>query len=156
MTEYDRTAHNRNEPDRDVPEQRPTPGHAIAVGVGAAVLRGLAQGVSRLREKNQELTDVWSALRERRPPTIDTLTYEQVVAFFVSERPPTPDVRAGAAVRRVEDGQQVVHLVFLDTRGRPMLGGLHGPAAPSRSYQVIRMDDELADAFGDKDVLLFG
>ncbi|WP_037677966.1 hypothetical protein [Streptomyces griseus] len=119
---------------------------------GGLMIAALEQGVQRLRAKNDELGQVWSALREGRPPRIDTLTLEQVVTFFVDNKGSVPDATAGAAVRRAEGDGYLVHLVYLDAQGQPLLDG--GRGAPTRSYLADRLDEELAEAFGAHDALL--
>jgi hypothetical protein len=108
--------------------------------------------ISHLKELGRRLGNVWADLLSERPPRIGMLRLDEVIKFFAENRPKNSLAAAGAVLRRRQDSGYLVHLLFLDLDGNPLISGPQ--SAPIRSYTVTEFDDDLASAFGDNDLVL--
>jgi hypothetical protein len=121
----------------------------------------LAGGVNALRDLASDLADAVESLSEGRPPRIEELTLADVIGFFVDNKEKTREAVAGAILRDREaiphgdrdpaEGAYLVHLLFLDRDGRPLITARD----PRRSYLAKRFDAELAAAFGTNNIVIF-
>jgi hypothetical protein len=84
-------------------------------------------------------------------PTLDTLTYEDAITYFVENKPAS--VSKGIIVRKAETGGTYqISQLFLDKYDeiiRKPNGSSYG-----RTVRVRSMDGELLEAFRDKDVIV--
>lgn len=118
------------------------------------LIQPVINAVSQLPELTGELAEALKAMAERRPPRIEELTMADAVSFFVENRGSIPEAEAGVILRDKTDsdtGEYSVHLFFLDSDGRPLIGR-HRPA---RTYLTQRFDAELADTFRTNNVVIF-
>lgn len=120
----------------------------------AEAIGGMARSQMKLFQAlGERLDEALGALREARPPRMDSLSLADVIAFFVDHRADAPDATASAIIRKSHGDEYLVTLAYLDNEGRPLVG--RHDDAPHRAYLVERFDEELADTFGGKDVIIF-
>jgi hypothetical protein len=125
-----------------------------------SVTEQVTGGVNALQALAGELADALAALAEGRPPQIEELTMADVVGFFVEHRKSVPEAAAAAILRDQPDSASpaagdgtgyLVHLFFLDKDGRPMIDGRQ----PKRAYLARQFDNELVNAFGTNNIIIF-
>jgi hypothetical protein len=86
------------------------------------------------------------------PEVIPLITYEDAIKYFVSDRPNDPRVNRGAILRKPHP--QGYHLIqmFLDENNDLLCDSFGKPYG--RQLVAKRLDEELHDYFGDKDLIL--
>lgn len=83
---------------------------------------------------------------------VPELTYSETIAYFVNQRPDDPRIVKGAVLLVPQRGVTQVYFLFLDAQDTPLCdadGHLYG-----RSLPVLRLDDELQEAFGETELLI--
>jgi len=84
---------------------------------------------------------------------VPELTYNDTIAYFVNERPDDPRIVKGAVLLIPRRLAMQVYFLFLDEHNTPL--GNEGANLYGRSLRVVRLDDELQEAFGDTELLIF-
>ena len=98
----------------------------------------------------------------RRPPdryrslaveTIPLFTYADAIGYFVEQRPADERIKKGALLRQTvrRKGTRVVQ-IFLDAENRPVTSSKHNMYG--RQVLAGKLDYELTDAFGKRDLIL--
>ncbi|MFI1849723.1 hypothetical protein [Streptomyces sp. NPDC020480] len=144
-------------------------GAAVGAAVGAAggVTGAAAQGdrlldtadrmlrrIVRLMELGDRVDEARSGLVAKRLPRHPVLGYSDVVAFLVRNRATVPEAAGGAVLRRRRGREYLVQTFYLDADGTP-LHRAEQAEAPVWVCRAQRLDEELAAAFGDADLIVF-
>ena len=82
----------------------------------------------------------------------EVLTYEDSVRYFVNSRPDDERIVKGALLQRPKDTATLVIWLFLDENNLPLSDEKGNPYG--RKLLAARLDEELREWFGDKDVLI--
>ena len=85
--------------------------------------------------------------------TIPELTYSEVIKYFVEQRPDDPRIVKGAVLLVPQQQGIRTHFLFLDENS-DVLSGPDGKVYGKTSL-VATFDDELKEAFGDTELLIF-
>ncbi|WP_210584679.1 hypothetical protein [Streptomyces sp. GESEQ-35] len=89
-----------------------------------------------------------------RPRHLDLLTFDEIVRYFVEERPDTPEVDHGALLIRqgLASGIPCLQL-FVDSANRPCLSPTGSPHG--RFMVARRLDRELTAMLGGRELIIF-
>ena len=87
------------------------------------------------------------------PAAVDTLTLRDVTAYFASQRPGDPRVKAGALLSAPHSGGRQVFQVFLDAADRVCADASGAPYG--RRVIARHLDDDLLDYLGGGGLLIF-
>ena len=110
--------------------------------------------IVRLMDLGDRVGEARSGLGAKRAPLRPVLGYSDVVAFLVRNRAAVPEATGGAVLRRRSGREYLVQTFFLDAEGTPLRST--GTAdAPVWVCRAQRLDEELAAAFGDTDLIVF-
>jgi len=86
------------------------------------------------------------------PEVIPLITYEDAIKYFVSDRPSDPRVNRGAILRKPHPlGYHIIQM-FLDENNELVCDSFGKPYG--RQLVARKLDEELQDYFGDKDLIL--
>jgi hypothetical protein len=86
------------------------------------------------------------------PKYVHELSYRDAISYFIDSRPKSDHVTKGAMLRSDHrDGTSLVQ-VFLDKRDEVVCGDNGQPFG--RRLTVGRLDDELAETFGKRDLVI--
>jgi len=86
------------------------------------------------------------------PYTIQVMTYEQAMRYFVEERPRDSRVKKGAIIRKTHPLGYSLMQVFLDANNDLVMRPDGKPYG--RQLVAKRLDEELIEFFGNKDMLI--
>lgn len=116
----------------------------------------------RLRNKkfpNHEFNqDIFSQLGElwrdllTLPDVIPLITYEEAITYFVSNRPNDPRIKRGAILRQPHSRGHHIVQMFLDKNNELVCDSAGKPYG--RQLVALKLDEELLDTFGDKNVII--
>ena len=112
-----------------------------SVGWAIMALTGVALAVVRARQADAIGDDA------------ELLTYPEVVDYFSQNRPENEDIHSGALLRQKKSRSWLISFLFLSEMGGICVapnGTQYG-----RTLRVRGIDQELAELFGDKDLILF-
>lgn len=84
---------------------------------------------------------------------VDTLTFRDVVTWLTKNRPEDKRVVKAAVLREQQHGELKVTTVFLNQKGKVIRSVKNIPLG--RAQRVARLDQELEDFFGNRDMVLF-
>ena len=87
--------------------------------------------------------------------TLPVLTYRRLVEDMVTFKPEDEKVKAAAAVKEIKpNGEFKVNVVYLDAENNPVWGD---DKKTDYSFAIVakKLDEELTQAFGDKNVIMF-
>jgi hypothetical protein len=88
------------------------------------------------------------------PLHLDTLTFDEVVRYFVDERPDAPQVHHGALLARHGGSSGIPCLqLFVDRENQPCLMPSGSPYG--RFMVARRLDQELKALFAGRDLIIF-
>ncbi|MEU5101985.1 hypothetical protein AB0H07_06795 [Streptomyces sp. NPDC021354] len=110
--------------------------------------------IVRLMELGERVDEARSGLVAKRLPRHPVLGYSDVVAFLVRNRATVPEAAGGAVLRRRRGREYLVQTFYLDADGTP-LHRAEQAEAPVWVCRAQRLDEELAAAFGDADLIVF-
>ncbi|MEU0804616.1 hypothetical protein [Streptomyces sp. NPDC005970] len=110
--------------------------------------------IVRLVELGDRVDEARSGLVAKRLPRHPVLGYSDVVAFLVRNRATVPEAAGGAVLRRRRGREYLVQTFYLDADGTP-LHRAEQAEAPVWVCRAQRLDEELAAAFGDADLIVF-
>ncbi|MFI0729184.1 hypothetical protein ACH4S9_09170 [Streptomyces sp. NPDC021225] len=140
---------------------------AVPGGAAGGVTGAAAQGdrlldtadrmlrrIVRLVELGERVDEARSGLVAKRLPRHPVLGYSDVVAFLVRNRATVPEAAGGAVLRRRRGREYLVQTFYLDADGTP-LHRAEQADAPVWVCRAQRLDEELAAAFGDADLIVF-
>lgn len=91
------------------------------------------------------------------PEVISVMTYREVVEYFVTERPSSPEIRKGAILRQIYPKNKelfVVYQVFLDGNNELVCHQSNGIPF-GRKVLIRNFDEELSNSFQNKNLLIF-
>ncbi|NUS89502.1 MAG: hypothetical protein HOY75_44070 [Streptomyces sp.] len=114
----------------------------------------MLHGIVRLMDLGDRVGEARSGLGAKRAPLHPVLGYSDVVAFLVRNRAAVPEAAGGAVLRRRSGREYLVQTFFLDADGTP-LHDTGAADAPVWVCRAQRLDEELAAAFGDTDLIVF-
>ena len=86
------------------------------------------------------------------PEILPIMTYEAAIQYFVTDRPADPRIEKGAIIRQPHSQGQLLAQVFLDSNNdlvRRSDGKPYG-----RQLVAKKLDEELLDAFGNKNLII--
>ena len=86
------------------------------------------------------------------PQVIPVMTYEEAIKYFVSARPNDPRIKKGAILRKYHIQGHQISQMFLDKNNELVCDPTGKPYG--RQLVAIKLDEELLDTFGDKDVII--
>lgn len=86
------------------------------------------------------------------PEIIPIATYESVMQYFVTDRPEDPKIKKGAILRQPHPQGYHFTQMFLDAQNEPVLDPDGKPYGRQLVARVL--DEELREAFGDKDLIV--
>ncbi|GCE95754.1 hypothetical protein NIES46_38200 [Arthrospira platensis NIES-46] len=98
-----------------------------------------------------KVNDWWRDL-VKIPEVIPLITYEDAIKYFVSDRPRDPRVNRGAILRKPHPQGYHIIQMFLDENNELVCDSFGKPYG--RQLVAKRLDEELHDYFGDKDLIL--
>jgi len=109
--------------------------------------------------KNSELNqDIFTQLGEllrdilTLPDVIPLITFKEAITYFVSNRPNDPKIKRGAILRQPHrQGHHIIQM-FLDKNNELVCDSANQPYG--RQLVAIKLDDELLETFGDKNVIM--
>ena len=87
------------------------------------------------------------------PVVLELMTYKQAVEYFVTQKPDEPKIKKGAMLRETNPEGELIIQVFLDESDRIVCDS---NGKPYGHKQVVKqLDDELLEAFDNKNLLIF-
>jgi hypothetical protein len=86
------------------------------------------------------------------PIQVDLVTYPELIAYFVSDRPAEPRVRRGAILRQRSRSGYLIRQMFLDQQDQVVCDPSGEPYG--RTIEARDLDEELLETFGDQDLIL--
>ncbi|QIZ70667.1 hypothetical protein [Oxynema aestuarii] len=88
----------------------------------------------------------------RLPEVIPEITYDDAIKYFVSDRPRNSRIKKGAILRKAHfQGYHIVQM-FLDKNNELVCDSLGKPYG--RQFVARKLDEELQECFGDKDLII--
>ena len=98
-----------------------------------------------------QLGELWRDLLKL-PDVIPLITYEEAITYFVSNRPNDPRIKRGAILRKPHiQGYHIVQM-FLDKNNEVVCDSAGKPYG--RQLVALKLDEELLDTFGNKNVII--
>lgn len=98
-----------------------------------------------------QLGELWHDLLKL-PDVIPLITYEEVITYFVSNRPNDPRIKRAAILRKPHlQGYHIIQM-FLDQNNEVVCDSAGKPYG--RQLVALKLDEELLDTFGDKNVII--
>jgi hypothetical protein len=86
------------------------------------------------------------------PEILPLMKYDDAIRYFVTERPKDPKVKKGAMLRQRHRRGYLFTQMFVDEDNRVVFSPDRVPY--SRQLVVKQFDEELREAFGDKDLII--
>lgn len=87
------------------------------------------------------------------PDIVETLTYHQVIDYFVKNRPTEIAVKKGVVIKEQHPQGQMIIQVFLDEKDELVC---QSNGIPYGRKQIVKnVDEELIEYFGDKSMIIF-
>ena len=85
--------------------------------------------------------------------SIDFLTYRELISFILSNKPIDEEIAKAAVVKKYKDSKFNFTVVYLDSNNKPIWKDSNGKVI---CFLVIanRIEEEIKDIFGDKDVVI--
>lgn len=108
-----------------------------------------------LIKKPQEGANTKSGLHKLTmfPDIVETLTYHQVIDYFVKNRPTEIAVKKGVVIKEQHPQGQMIIQVFLDEKDELVC---QSNGIPYGRKQIVKnLDEELIEYFGDKSMIIF-
>jgi hypothetical protein len=98
-----------------------------------------------------QLGELWRDLLTL-PDIIPLITYEEAITYFVSNRPNDPRIKRGAILRQPHPRGHHIVQMFLDTNNELVCDSAGKPYG--RQLVALKLDEELLDTFGNKNVII--
>lgn len=86
------------------------------------------------------------------PEVIPIITYEDMIKYFITDRPNDPRIRKGAILRQTHPQGYHLAQVFLDKNNQVVLSSNSVPYG--RQLIARELDDELSEVFGNKELII--
>ncbi|EDX72427.1 hypothetical protein MC7420_3499 [Coleofasciculus chthonoplastes PCC 7420] len=86
------------------------------------------------------------------PQVIPVITYEETIKYFVSTRPNDPRIKKGAILRKYHIQGHQISQMFLDKNNELVCDPTGKPYG--RQLVAVKLDEELLDTFGNKNVII--
>lgn len=115
-------------------------------------LKSQKSGVDEFHGSIADQYQQWFRDILRLPEVVPIMTYEAAIQYFITDRPSDPRIEKGAILRQPHSQGQLLAQVFLDSNNdlvRPSDGKPYG-----RQLVAKKLDEELLDAFGTKNLII--
>ncbi len=96
---------------------------------------------------------LWFRNRESNRVDVETLTYSDVVTYFVEHRPDDEQARRGALIRERRPNLWILSFVFLNDTDS-ICTGVDGKEY-GQKLRVRKLDEEMVELFSGKDLVVF-
>ncbi|MUG98756.1 hypothetical protein F7734_43275 [Scytonema sp. UIC 10036] len=109
-------------------------------------------------QKQHRITNLFSYIKDNiqnihtNLEFLSTITYSEVVKYFVEQRPNNIRVKKGAILLEIDSQGYILTQVFLDENNNLVIDSSNTPYG--RRFKVKNIDNELREIFEDKDLII--
>lgn len=101
----------------------------------------------------RELESAFPPIQPSKPPSVELLTFRDVVQYFTDNHPGDPRIKSGALLKQPHPKGFLIFQVFLDRENQVCVDSDGHPYG--RTLVAKELDDELAVRFDGSDLVIF-